>query len=362
MTTWRRVLATSLLVAVSMGITTQSSGAQDAPAPAPEGGPQVVQSWALFPTGSDDPDQPGNRPDLSYSVPAGTTIDDSVTVANYGNIPLTLRIYAQDAFNNADGGFDILKSTETSKDAGTWVKNEQEFITVPAGVQSTIPIVINVPLDASPGDHVAAVVAAQSTPGTGPDGKTVTLERRTGTRLYVRVDGPLNPDLSVENLRTNYSPSINPLSGTAEISYRIQNRGNVRLSGKQQIEIGGPLGLFGNTQPQEDIPQLLPGQGYDVTRTVDGVSATVAAVTTVDLDPEAVGGGVGEVPTSSGRSISLALPVTIIAILLVLALAWYSRRAYLRHKGEQVPPPAGPGPGSPTPEAPAPRAPVGQSS
>lgn len=364
MTTWRRALAVTTLLATVVLAPAAPGQAQEQPPlpapPAPED--QIVQSWALFPTGSDDPDQPSNRPNLSYEVPAGETIEDSVTVANYGSVPLTLRIYASDAFNNPEGGFDVLSGDEVPTGAGSWVSVLTEFVTVPAGTQSIVPITITVPIDASPGDHVGAVLASLRVPGTAPDGNTVTLDQRTGTRLYMRVDGPLNPELAVENLQTDYNPTANPLSGSADVSYRIVNRGNVRLQGTQQLSVGGPFGIGRTTLPAEDIPELLPGEGYDVTATVEGVPATVAAFTEVTLTPEALGPDVGELSESKGTSISLALPVTVLAILLALGLAWYARRAYLRHRREGTPP-SGPPRGDTLPPAPAtPPTPVGQSS
>lgn len=362
---WRRALTAALLVVTALTATTQSSLAQDAPVTAPGAEDvqpgQVVQSWALFPAGSDDPDQPGNRPNLTYNVPAGTSIDDAVTVANYGNVPLVLAIYAKDAFNNADGGFDILKSDEVNADAGGWVSIVQENIAVPPGEQYTIPVTITVPLDASPGDHVAAIVAAQTIPGTGPDGKTVTLEQRTGTRLYIRVDGELNPDLSVENLSTDYKSTWNPLSGTATVTYRIQNRGNVRLKGTQELTVGGVFGLL-STGETTDVPELLPGEGFDVTKTFDGVPATFISAANVEVVPAAVveGSTTEELPTSSGSAVTVALPWLIIALLIIAALVWYTRRAYKRHQAGPPPGPAAAPPMPPTaPQAPMPQPPVG---
>ena len=120
-------------------------------------------------------------------------------------------------------------------DAGSWVKIPQENLTLPPGKQATIPISIDIPADASPGDHVAAILASSRAEGTGPDGKVIALDRRTGTRLYVRVAGPVEPKLNIEGVSVNYSPSLNPLSGSATVTYTVANRGNVRLGGTSSV-------------------------------------------------------------------------------------------------------------------------------
>jgi len=332
MTTWRRGLTALLLLAAAvLFLPMQSAGAQTT-APGIEDNPanagQVVQSWALFPAGSSDPSQPGNRPNFTFEAAPGSTIDDAITVANYGNVPLTLRLYASDAFNNADGGFDILRGADTPTDVGSWVKNPQPYITLEPGTQATVPVQFVVPIDATPGDHVGAFVASQETAGTGPDGKTITLDRRTGTRIYLRVTGEVSPDLSVENVSTNYTPKLNPFGGSATVTYRIVNRGNVRMKGTQTVEVGGPLGILSESAT-DDVPELLPGQSVDVTKTLDGVTATVISSTKVTVHPEEVVNATDNKPsTATGSALTLALPFTIMAVLLVLALVLYARHRY----------------------------------
>ena len=78
----------------------------------------------------------------------------------------------------------------------------QDTITLEARQQATMPITVKVPITARPGDHAGAVLASSQAEGTGPDGKVITLDRRTGSRVYIRVAGPLTPELTVEKLRT----------------------------------------------------------------------------------------------------------------------------------------------------------------
>lgn len=344
MTRWRRS-SLSMAAATMVALATGPAGwAQSAPPPTPpltipadEAAPAdgvVVHSWALAPAGSGDPEQPGNRPNLSYQAAPGSEIADELTLFNLSNVQLTFRLYATDAFNNEDGAFDVLPFAKKPKDVGTWVTLPQANITLDARTQATFPMTVKVPANASPGDHVGAVLASSEAQGTGPDEKLVTLDRRTGPRLYIRVDGPLAPELTAERIRTSYRPSLNPLKGTATVSYRIENRGNVRLGGKQQVSIGGFMGVARKQKAPTDLPELLPGQGVSLQAEFDGVAATVLAVTKVAIDPVPVEGKALE--PRSRQAFTLAVPFTVLALLVGAWLLRRARLSYLRHASERA--------------------------
>lgn len=340
---WRRLTIAATALAVALGALPPAAWGQTPdegpPTSIPSGeapaGETEVHSWALSPAGSDDPDEPGNRPFLSYDLTPGATVDDAVTLFNYGNVQLTFRLYATDAHNNEDGQFDLLPGDTEPEDVGTWVTLPQDHITVPARSQATIPLMVRVPADARPGDHAGAVLAASQVAGTGPDGKTVTLDRRTGSRLYVRVAGPLAPELAIEGVRTTYEPSLNPGSGTAHVRYRIVNRGNVRLAGAHRASISGPFGLGEQDTDPKDLPELLPGEDVELEATFEGVPASVLAYTVVRVDPKGIAGDGGS-PSTTRQAITLAIPVSLVALALALAFALYARRSYARHRRDHL--------------------------
>lgn len=293
----------------------------------------IVDSWALAP--GDANQTGGQRPNLSYELSPGGEVKDNVTVYNLGTEQLTFAVYATDAFNNDDGSFNLLAGDDKPTDVGTWVTMPVNIVAVPAGKAATIPIEVHVPIDARPGDHVGAIVASSPTVGSGQDNATITLDRRTGTRLYVRVAGQLHPELAVEDLSTTYGSSANPAGGSADIKYRIVNRGNVRLEGKQKVSVSGPLGLLEKSAATADIPELLPGESMEVEETIDGVPATGVLMTHVDIEPASPAGGDALEPTKHTSSI-MALPYTVIAALLVLILALLARRAFRRHRDADI--------------------------
>ena len=344
MKTWRRLVISAVLVmAVVVPLERPSWGQASPPttdldslAPAEQlDADTVVHSWALAPTFNDSASG-GNRPNLSYEVAAGAEVQDQVTLFNLSNVPLTFRLYATDAFNNKDGTFDLLPADKKPADVGTWVTLPQDSITLDPRQQATMPITVKVPVTARPGDHAGAVLASSQAEGTGPDGKIITLDRRTGSRVYIRVAGPLTPKLTVEKLRTTYGPRLNPLGGTAVVTYRVQNQGNVRMGGRQQVSISGPFGLFGKQKASTDLPELLPGEGVDFRVEFKGdVPATLVALGKVRLDPEPVG-QVADKRAERWRSFAFALPFTVMAVLLAGWLLWRARRNYLHHRDEDT--------------------------
>ena len=331
MSTWRRLVVSVSAMALALGAMAPSSLAQDGPAAGevvPQGG-EEVHSWALAPAGSTDPGEAGNRPNLSYEVDPGAELEDAVTLYNFSNVQLTFRVYATDAFNNEDGEFDVLPADQAPSDVGSWLTLPQPNVTVPPGAQITMPITVKVPADARPGDHAGAILASSEAAGTGADGKVVTLDRRTGTRVYLRVAGALQPDLAIESVDTSYRPALNPLDGTATVTYRIQNRGNVRLSGAHSASVAGPFGLARKRIPAEDLPELLPGEGVTLSATFDHVPAALIARTEVRLEPIGAGEALDAV-TRTGTA--FAPPITILLVAMAAWLALRARRAYRRHR------------------------------
>lgn len=288
---------------------------------------EAVESWTLAPASSAE--EVGNRPNLSYTIAPGDTVTDAVTVYNLGNVPLVFRVYATDAFNNDDGTFALLAGDKPPVDVGTWLKVDQEAVSVPPRMQTTIPFTITVPRDAAPGDHVGAVLASSATLSNSGDGQTeLTVDRRTGTRLFVRVAGDLRTEFGITALETDYHHSVNSFGGSATVRFRVENRGNVRLSGTPLVEVGGPFGVLSKTVKMPKISELLPGEHADLSVEVADVPALFVNSTKVSIRPE--GDGVAEAPTSTASATQFAPPVTLLLLVLVVVLLLLARRSRRR--------------------------------
>jgi hypothetical protein len=313
-------------------------GPNDPPAP---GSGVHLESWALAPTGT-DPSQPSSRPYLSYTVDPGSTVTDSVSLWNYSDVQMNFHVYATDAYNNKSGEFTLLPKDVKAKDAGTWVTLQTGYVTVPARTRVDIPISVTVPSGASPGDHAAGVVAASNT-STGDQGSASgVVERRTGSRVYVRVKGNVNPKLVVENLTADYHGSFNPLDGSLDVDYTVRNTGNVRLSAKQQIEVKDVIGRTVDSRKGKVLEDVLPGATVQLHEHFTGVPAALRLTANVKVTPVAAAGSSEQPPAAETYSSSTwAIPWTVVLLVLLAMLLWRLYRRY-RNRARGVPP-LGPG-------------------
>jgi len=277
-----------------------------------------------------DVTQGGNRSSLSYEVPPGTDFGDKVTLFNLGNVPLTFRVYPTDAFNTGDGSFELLRGDQKATELGTWVTLPQNSVTLAPKTQVTMPITIKVPITAAPGDHAGGILASNEAENMSPDGKVIALDRRTGVRLYVRVAGPLAPKLTVEKLATKYGHALNPLGGAVEVTYRVENRGNVRTGGRQRVSVSGPFGLLRRQQASTEVPELLPGQSATFRVRFKGIAATGLVAGRVRLDAAPVGGTA--LKPATWTSNGLAVPFTVLAMVIMVGFLLIARRGYLRRQ------------------------------
>lgn len=325
-------VAAAILASPSVGLAQTPEPKAEPPtvAPPPEPGGDIVHSWALGPAGSDDPNQPSDRTTLAYTAAPGSVINDAVTLYNLGNVDLDFTVYATDAVNTDDGTVELLSKDEAPDGVGSWVYVGLDDVTLAAGRQATIPIQIVVPDDARPGDHIGAVLASSRTSGAGDEG-VVALDRRTATLIQLRVDGPVAAELAITELESDFDNSVSPLGGSMTVSYMIENRGDVSVSGVSNVTVGGPFGLAEQSLAPLQFRTLLPGESIAVTAEVDDVVATGVVVTSVEIVPDPSGDDIALEPVSSTTR-SFAPPLGVLLLMLAVLFGVLAVRAIKRHR------------------------------
>ncbi|TWG03028.1 uncharacterized protein DUF916 [Streptomyces brevispora] len=223
-------------------------------------------SWSVFPATT----ATGTRPYFYLSADPGATLTDKVTVKNKTAEPLTFRLYAADAYNTErDGGFAVRAQNEKQRSVGAWARTDRDRVTVKPHGSVTVPVTIKVPEGAEPGDHPGALVALDERIDPADAGAVaVGIQKAVGARIYLRVNGPTMPALSVDDVKVEHTQPLVPGTGTsrAVISYTLRNRGNVTLSPKVALKAEG---LFGRTLLARDLKripsELLPRQEVRLT-------------------------------------------------------------------------------------------------
>ena len=311
---------------------TTASGTVDANGvPTDANGNPIIQSWSFAPT--------GKRTSYSYATATKGVVHDSVVLANYGNVPLQVQVYATDAFNNKQGDFDALPGAQKPVDVGTWVKVAQKNFTVMPLKQLVIPFTMKVPAAATFGDHTGALIASIKSSTPGSNGAVIQLDRRLGIPIYARIKGKLTPHLEISGLATDYTQHANSFNGEATVTYRVNNTGNVRLSGAQEVTVSGPFGVSEHKVHLKDLPELLPGQHLDVTTTVKGLPALFLVSTDVKVTPKGAADA-GAVPVASSSDSSFTPPITVLLFVLVGVIVLLVLRARRRRHAPSAAAPA----------------------
>ncbi|GAA1669538.1 hypothetical protein GCM10009807_12100 [Microbacterium lacus] len=216
--------------------------------------------------------RPDGRTSFRYQIDPGQRVDDYFLVSNTGTADQAFTVVATDAFNDGEGDYALLATGESPEQIGTWVTfengaNRIEF-TLGPGQSRVLPFTMQVPADATPGDHVGGVLASVITPG-----EEVNLDRRVASRLYARVAGDLQPRLAISGIDGSYNGDWwNLLSGTTTVHYTVSNPGNVALSANASGEVRTWFGIPVDSASGGSIAELLPGNSATYEIAVSGVA------------------------------------------------------------------------------------------
>ncbi len=240
---------------------------------------EETDAIAVNPATHGDADKSRTR--FEYQLNPGQPAGDSIYVVNTGTSVQEVTLYARDAFTGSKGDFLIQDESVAPKDVGSWVsfsgkKKVFTFTLKPRGFM-TVPFDVETPVDATPGDHVGAIVASAVTKGA-----SLNIVRRVAVRLYARLSGQLKARLELANVssRTYVNP-FNPFASNQVVTYEITNVGNVELAADVAVKTDGPFGLFGGSPETLRITNLLPGSSRHISQTIAGAGQLVVSSTTV---------------------------------------------------------------------------------
>jgi len=334
------VVVVGILVGTTLPATAASAATPNrtsAPAPTPGAGGRVT--FGIEPASAAGAD---SRPNFSFGVTPGATLYDNVALVNYSTIPLSLQLYATDAVETPGGGFSLLPASVTPTGVGAWIviPAGSGTVDVPAETakrpgQVVVPFTVQTPPGASPGDHVGGIIASLQTTGLNRSGQKVILDQRIGTRVFIRVSGPLSPKVVLTNSKASYTGTLNPVGrGRVEVHYVVRNAGNVDLSlVDQSVSVSG---LFGSKRAVglPKIPLLLPGASVAETAFISGVwpEFVLHAAETVRPQPLA-GGAVPRLTAVTSTTSIWAIPWALLVLVVLIIVALYlllrarSRRA-----------------------------------
>ncbi|MFF2370430.1 DUF916 domain-containing protein [Agromyces sp. NPDC058110] len=305
------VLAAGVAAALAAAL-----AAPTAPASAEEAdGPEVTWGVRTADTSWGD-----GRENYAYAVDAGETVEDALIIANHDVVPIELDVYAADAFTTADGLLDVATRDVRPRELGAWAVPAVDRVTVQPGEAVEVPFTITVPPNATPGDHAGGILTALADPEVDSG---LTVDRRLGIRIHLRVGGELAPALAIDDLHVDYAGTPNPFgTGAATVTYTVRNSGNTRLAATQDVALTGPFGMLPVAAAGvAEVPELLPGETWPVEVQVEGVVPAFVLTAAVTLDPVSPTDTSPAPTTVVESSSTAAVPWTLLLLVLLVAAA-----------------------------------------
>lgn len=290
--------------------------------------------WSIAPV----PGQ-GSGPYVVVTLTPGVPYRSAVAIDNLTAQPLTLNLYAADAFNTRGGGLSLRRRIDPQVGVGAWTHLAASQVTVPVGAQVVVPFVIDASHGAQPGDHVGGIVAEQ-TQGVPSASRSlpVTVIQAVGLRVYARIRGELRPALAVRHTTMQVTASgATPFGGAVSttVHFTVANAGNVVLSPRALVSWDSAFGATG-ARRAFPVGQLLPGSSVSYSIPFSGLTpwgslqATVTAQATTVRASAAVGATV--IPWGL-----VGVVVVAVVALVVAVTAWRRRRRGARPDREAVP-------------------------
>ncbi len=216
-------------------------------------------------------------PLFQLSVAPTNYWQSSVKVVN-GN-PYELTVYAE-VVNFAPEGeagqgrfLPLITDDEDKSTIGEWISLQQGPYVIPPEQTVQIPFSIEVPADAAPGGHFAAILI-NTQPPEGDAGPVAVLTTQTVTALiFARIEGDIIENAAIREFSVIDSFVEKP---EAEFSLRFENKGNVHLQPRGDIIITNMWGTKRGEIPinqQTHYGNVLPKSIRDFRFTWSGESS-----------------------------------------------------------------------------------------
>ncbi|WP_159618613.1 hypothetical protein [Ruania rhizosphaerae] len=291
-------------------------------------------TWTIQPATDDDPD---SRVSIRQVMGPGARETDGVVVTNFGPDTASFHVYASDGVVGAEGAFDVLPPDHEPTDGGSWVTfgEVDQARAQPDGTllielepeeSAAIPLIIDVPDDARPGDHPAGVVAELAAQAD----RAVEVTSRIGVRLHLQVEGEMEAQLVAEDVHAQWVPTWNPFApGSVQVSYVVHNTGHVRLGARTTSEVATAFGLGSSSNTQE-LREVLPDQRVRM-QSEHSLWGLVCSQLMIALQPHVVGEDELEVEPEGGTVTAGVWTVpwaqmALVVIIAVAVIAWRRRR------------------------------------
>jgi hypothetical protein len=186
-----------------------------------------------------DPENPETLAYFVHTLSPGAALTDEARIQNSGDAAIVLRLYAADALSSIGGGPGFAHEGQELNGGRHWVSPAMAEVSLGPGEEALVPFTIEVPPDASPGEHTAGLVVeaapseetllAGQAPPTGEDDVAfvVRVVARSAVAVLVEVPGPRVAALEITDVVMREQDEQG-----ADFRVYVRNLGNIRVRGE----------------------------------------------------------------------------------------------------------------------------------
>jgi len=176
-------------------------------------------------------DNPRSKDIFIYTSPVGETLNDGVKVINNTADSKDVLVYAVDSVVSSGGTFACAQKADFIKEGGAWISLSRAELTLDSMTSEVVPFTINIPRDASVGEHSACIVIQENTaPKADTQNSGMTLSFRSAIRVSITVPGDLIKKIEIVGL--DFTKEKN---GKSFLKPKIKNTGNTAINADVRI-------------------------------------------------------------------------------------------------------------------------------
>jgi hypothetical protein len=201
-------------------------------------------------------------PTLTHRLNPGEHTEGITKIINQSTNTLNFKLAVQDFIvTDTLGTPNILPPGTLSNkySAASWIGATPDIFTLKPGESQTINYYIQVPTNARPGGHYAAIVYSPIV-NKGVTGSGSTVNSQLGSLFYITINGPINEQALITKFLANSFQEYGPVN----ISTQLKNLGDLHIAPKGTITVNG---LFVNQTQNLPTHNIFPGAARDFSNT-----------------------------------------------------------------------------------------------
>lgn len=277
-------------------------------------------------------------PLFQLSIKPGDIWQSSIQVVNTNPFPLTVYAHVVNFAPDGEEGrgrfMPIVSPDENKATIAEWIQISEGPYSIPPEQTQEISFFVEVPDNAAPGGHFAAILIGTEPPRDVTESLAVVTSQSVASLFFVRIEGDIVENATIREFSILDRSIEYPV---AEFSLRFENKGNVHLQPRGDIVITNMWGKTRGIIPinhETHFGNVLPASIRDFRFTWKGEQS----LADIGLYKAIVTLGYGEdgVKSASATTYFWVVPIKgalitlLVLVLFIYALSWMIRR-YIRN-------------------------------